>query len=463
MQRNLEIATIQENLPLECLISDNETELKTLTDPKSVTLDELLADKEKAAIINRPDSFDAKFTLIEVINAYLDCRHNKANSLSAINFELDWEIEAYKLWKDLCDGTYEPGPSTVFIVDYPVKREIFAASFRDRVVHHLIYKKTIEIFESMFSDDSYSTRVGRGTLYGINAVEEMIRECSENYTKDCYILGLDIKGFFMSIDKKKLFSLIETIILMYYDHEDRNLLIDTIRKVVFNNPQDNCIRRCPKEKWIGLPPDKSLFSSDGMHGLPIGNLTSQVFALLFLNLLDHIVKDAWGIRYYGRYVDDMRFIDRDKQHLIEVKKKLIDYLASIGLSLHPKKVYLQHYSKGVMFIGGMIKPGRKYVSNRTVGNFYKAIHRFNKIAQGGVPAMMKNAELFRDVMNSYFGILGNFDEKRLTVKMIYRIDKNWYKLMTVKMKDHKCKVVLRKNVVMRLKTKKKENFEFENL
>ena len=127
------------------------------------------------------------------------------------------------------------------------------------------------------------------------------------------------------------------------------------------------------------------------------------------------------------------------------------------------KVYLQHNSKGVMFIGGMIKPGRKYESNRTVGDFYKAIYRFNKIAQGGMPAMMKNAELFRDVMNSYFGILGNFDEKRLTVKMIYRIDKNWYKLMTVKMKDHKCKVVLRKNVVMQLKTKKKENFEFENL
>ena len=443
---------------LEHLLSDDGVQLRTLTDPTSVSLEDLRQRWGEYSVVKRPERFDAKFTLEEVVAAYHMCRANKSGTQSAIEYELDWEAESYKLWTELRDGTYMPGPSIVFVVDRPVKREVFAAAFRDRVVHHLVYNKLIDIFESMFSDDSYSTRVGKGTLYGINRVEQMVKDCSENYTVDCYILKVDIKGFFMSIDKKILFNIIETVILMYYDGEDRDLLVDTVRKIIFNRPEENCIRKCPVRFWQGLPPEKSLFYSDGMHGLPIGNLTSQIFALMMLNLLDHTVKNIWGIQYYGRYVDDMVMVDRSKEKLLEVYGKLGVYLYNIGLKLHPKKFYLQHYSKGVLFTGGMIKPGRKYVSNRTVGNFYNAIEMYNKIANKGYVAMVENVERFRATMNSYFGILGNFDEKRLCVKVIHKIDRRWYRLMTIKMSEHKCKVVVKRSVIDMIKLKHKEIF-----
>ncbi len=145
----------------------------------------------------------------DLFQAYYNARINKRNKKDVIEFEMNYEQNLFTLVDDIWSGRYQPSPSVCFIVDKPVKREIFAASFRDRIVHHLIYNYINPIFECRFINDSYSCRIGKGTSYGIKRLDHFIRSCSENYQKDCYILKLDLRGYFMSINKKILHDKIQ--------------------------------------------------------------------------------------------------------------------------------------------------------------------------------------------------------------------------------------------------------------
>lgn len=208
-----------------------------------------------------------------------------------------------ELWREINAGTYRPSRSIAFIINKPVKREIFAADFRDRVVHHLIARRLVPLWKRS-SSMTATAPARKGTLYGIEHVAEHIRLCSENYTKECYILKIDIRSFFMKISKRRLYDLTEELLHERYGN-DLAILLYLLRETIFNRPEKNCIRKTPPQSWRGLPKDKSLFHSDGSCGLPIGNLTSQLLALNFLDGLDHLISEEWGVKHYGRYVDDM--------------------------------------------------------------------------------------------------------------------------------------------------------------
>ena len=380
--------------------------------------------------------------LEDVFEAYFECRKKKRNTYNALAFESDYERKCVELWREINSGTYHPSRSIAFIVTKPVKREVFAADFRDRVVHHLIARRIVPLLEEQFIDDSYSTRKGKGTLYGIEKVEEHIRQCSENHTKDCYILKIDIRSFFMKISKQRLYDLTEKFLRERYAENDLPMLLYLIRATVFNRPEKNCIRRTPPQSWKGLPRDKSLFHSDGSCGLPIGNLTSQLLALNYLDGLDHLITGEWGVEHYGRYVDDMVLVHPSKEHLIVVKTKISEWLAAHGLTLHPRKVYLQHYTKGVLFVGGMILPGRKYLSNRTVGFCYDAIDRLNRLAASSPDYVLTHGEEFVNTVNSYLGMMRHFASYNLRRKVMKRVGKEWWRV--VYFEGHIEKAVLKK-------------------
>jgi retron-type reverse transcriptase len=127
------------------------------------------------------------FSIEEVFEAYHCCRRHKRNKSSAMAFEVDLENNLVTLWHELNEGRWYPGPSQAFIVEKPVKREIFAACFRDRVVHHVLMNRLNPYFEKSFIYDSYSCRVGKGTHFGIERVKRFIRQCSANYTRDAWV------------------------------------------------------------------------------------------------------------------------------------------------------------------------------------------------------------------------------------------------------------------------------------
>ncbi|MDP2903352.1 MAG: reverse transcriptase/maturase family protein [Methylovulum sp.] len=364
--------------------------------------------------------------LSELFEAYFDCRSNKRNTLNALAFEVDYEANLLKLCAQINDGSYQPGKSIAFIVNQPVKREIFAADFRDRVVHHLIVSKLNPLFEKTFIYDSYACRTGKGTHLGIQRVDRFIRQCSQNYSTDCYVLKLDVKGFFMHINKTLLFAELQAFIEQKYLNTDKALLLELCQKIIDNDPTKNCTVKSKRSAWQGLPPDKSLFHSATHCGLPIGNLTSQVFANFYMNRFDHFIKHDLGIRYYGRYVDDFILVHQDKAYL----KSLIPLIKTtlqeqLQLTLHPNKIYLQHYSKGVQFLGAIIKPQRIYIAKRTQGNFYMAIEKHNALVIEHKPSKEQQAA-FLSSMNSYLGIMKHYKTHQLRKRMLFKNLSGWW-------------------------------------
>lgn len=368
-----------------------------------------------------------KITL-DLFQAYYDARKNKRNTINALAFEKHLETNLFALVNEVLSRNYKPKSSICFIVDKPVKREIFASDFRDRVIHHLIYNYISPIFEKTFINDSYSCRLGKETHYGIKRIDHFIRSCSCNYTKDCYILKLDIKGYFMSMYKPLLYEKIEKEIVAQRHKVgvDIELVLYLLKTTIFNDPKVNCHIKGNKKDWEGLPATKSLFYADSDYGLPIGNLTSQLFGHIYLNAFDHFVKGNLGIRYYGRYVDDFILIHSSKGYLPFCIKAIRKYLKKeLQLELHPHKIYLQHYSKGVKYLGAVIKPYRIYITDRTKGNFYNAIIKHNKNIRDHKPTTEEKAA-FQSSMNSYLGLMKHYKTYKLRKSTIRNNMSVWW-------------------------------------
>lgn len=369
--------------------------------------------------------------LEDIFRAYYDCRKNKRNNLDALKYELDFEEDLICLWKEINNKNYEISPLDVFIVNKPVKREIFAAKFRDRIVHHLVINKINYLFEREFIYDSYSCQVDKGTHFGINRIDRFMRQCSENYQKDCWILKLDIKGYFMHINKNILLEKLNEFIDENYKFKDKNTILWLCKKIINNDPTKNCRRKSPKSKWKRFPKQKSLFYSPKNCGLPVGNYTSQVFANFYLNSLDHFIKCDLKMRYYGRYVDDLVVISEDKDRLRKLIPIIKDFLKKeLELDVHPKKIYLQHFSKGTEFLGVLIKPYRKYVSCRIKNNFLQKIEAINNKLSKKEFSEEEKAKIVSQI-NSYLGTLKHYNTYNLRMKFFKSLDKKFWEFFDV--------------------------------
>ncbi len=361
-----------------------------------------------------------KQLLVDIFKAYRDARKNKRAKKSQLEFEFNFESKLIKLHKQIVNRKYSPLHSTAFISTKPVIREVFAAHFQDRVVHHLIYNHISPIFENEFIEDSYSCRKGKGTLYGVNRIYDFISNSSENYTKDAYILKLDIQGYFYSINKDILYERLKSVVLknrdlLKIDYEDIDYLI---KETIYSNPIKNVKIYKDDKNWNILPKNKSLFFAKKGCGLPIGNLTSQLFSNIYMDIFDKYVTQELNIKYYGRYVDDFILIHNDKNYLLSLVERIKLFLKkNLGLVLHPKKIYIQHFSKGVKFLGAYLKPYVKYVDKRTKGNFYNLIYKINEEF-----IEMKDDEKYlqslRSSINSYLGTMIHFSSFKLRQKIL---------------------------------------------
>ena len=362
---------------------------------------------------------DSKKLLKDLFKAYYAARKNKRGTINALKFEMNYERNLFELRDELLKGCYQIRPSICFINFKPIKREIFAADFRDRVVHHLIFNYINPIFEGEFINDSYSCRVGKGTSFGIKRADHFIRSCSENYQKDCWILKLDIKGYFMAMDRRILFSKIKNVLEKRQAELDTNLdfVFYLLKKIIFNDPTKNCVMKGKRENWIGLPRSKSLFFSGKGKGFPIGNLTSQLFGNIYLDCLDHFAKEKLSLRYYGRYVDDIIVVHRSRQFLREIVRKTKIFVKKIGLKIHEKKIYLQHFKNGVLFLGVYFKPWRKYIGRRTKGEFWRVIRKWNSLLTSKHKLKKEDCLAILASVNSYLGIMKNYNTFKLRKKI----------------------------------------------
>lgn len=342
-------------------------------------------------------------TVEDMFEAYYDCLKHKRHSVGAVKYFMGFEEDLVRLTEEVNSRTYSPSQSTTFVVTRPKPREVFAACFRDRIIHHYIALRVEPWFESIFGERTFNCRKGKGQLFGIKMLRDDIRKCSDNYTKDCYIAKFDLQGFFMSIDKELLCKMLVDYVGSVYVGDDKEDLLWLIKVVVMHNPQDNCVRRSPLAMWDLLPKNKSLFTCGRGKGVPIGNLSSQLFANFFLYHLDRFL-DSLGFEYHGRYVDDFYIIHPSKEYILKCVPKIRAFLNDkLHITLHPKKFYIQHYSKGVTFTGAIVKYGRIYPAKRAVTNYHAALKRLNQAKN------LKQLEHCIASVNSYLGLMIHYD------------------------------------------------------
>lgn len=379
---------------------------------------------------NQPENISISYD--SLLLAYEDCRRNKAWTDAAIAFEIHYERELLRLRDEINSGKYVPGASIAFLVEWPTKREVFAAMFRDRNVQTWIAQRINPLFEAQFIPASFNCRVGKGTLAAVKYLQDTIRAKSEDYTRDCWVLKYDLKGFFMSINREMVTDKLCRFIRERYKGDDIETLIYLTRITLLNSPADNCIMQGDPRGWDALPANKSLFTVPEGHGLPIGNITSQLVANFLLDETDHYLTETLGLTI-ARYVDDTAIVDCDKERLLAAMPLIREHLwKTAGVRVNPKKYYLQHYKKGVKFLGMVIKGDRRYVANRTLGKAMCRLHGFNKMAEERGAAWCKaNAEHFVSCINSYLGLMRQGQEYGMRRAFCGQISEAWLKYIVI--------------------------------
>ncbi|KVX53684.1 RNA-directed DNA polymerase [Burkholderia cepacia] len=290
------------------------------------------------------------------------------------------------LHDELADGSYQPGRSICFVITRPKPREVWAAAFRDRIVHHLLYNRIGPRFERAFIADSCACIKGRGTLYAAQRLEAKARSITQNWSKRAFYLKCDLANFFVSIDKRILLELL----LAKVPEPFWRSLTET---VLMHDPRDDYEYHGDPSMMDLVAPHKRLLGQAPHLGLPIGNLSSQFFANVYLDVLDQRAKHVLGARHYIRYVDDFVFLHESPARLNEILADVTAFLPGrLGARINPRKTILQPIDRGIDFVGQVIKPWRRETRKRTRN---EALRRVAETAPGDLT----------QVANSYFGLL----------------------------------------------------------
>ncbi|MEJ2386784.1 MAG: reverse transcriptase domain-containing protein [Chromatiaceae bacterium] len=310
-----------------------------------------LADRDRPAV--------ALFSYENLYRHYLSCRRNKRNTINALRFEAEQELNLLTLRAALADRSYRPGPSVCFATKRPKLREIFAADFRDRVVHHVLVGYLERYWERVFIHDSYACRKGKGVHAAVDRLQGFVREVTANGQRRAWYLQLDIRNYFMRIDKAILWRLLEPRIA----DADARWLTELL---VFHNCTEGHIVKGRPGALERVPPHKTLLRCEPGKGLPIGNLDSQFFANVYLNGLDQLVKHQLKCRHYLRYCDDFLLLSPERDELLIWRDRIETYLReALALDLNPRE-RLRPVSDGIDFLGYIVRRDYRLVRRRVV-------------------------------------------------------------------------------------------------
>ena len=303
--------------------------------------------------------------------AWQEFKVGKGRKADVLEFALHAEEELYDLRQLLANRVYHPKQYIGFYVTDPKLRHIHKACVRDRVLHHAIFRTLCPVFEAGFIHDSYACRIGKGAHRAIRRLAKFSRKVSRNYSRNVFALKCDVKKFFDTIDHDTLSGLLARKI----DNQDCLWLLNRI---------------------IGS------FHTESGRGIPIGNVTSQLFANVYLNELDQFVKQNMRIKRYIRYCDDFIILHHDPCYLESLVPKFELFLkGKLNLSLHPQKISIRKLHQGIDFLGYVARPNHAVLRTRTKRRMFRKLEK----AQG----RLKDGEIDKDRFNqsfqSYLGLL----------------------------------------------------------
>jgi len=321
------------------------------------------------------NDYNNMISIENLFQVWKEFRRGKKKRYDIQVFERHLENNLFILHQSLKNKTYSHGTYNSFYVQDPKQRHIHKASVKDRIAHHLLYNYLYEFFNKSFIFDSYSCRLNKGTHKAVERLEIFTRKVSKNYTKICWSLKLDIKKFFASIDHKILIGLLKSKI------RDKNIL------------------------WLLKEIIESFYIEKG-KGMPLGNLTSQVFANIYLNKLDQFIKHILNLKYYIRYADDIIILSSNKDLLQKLIELISTYLENnLNLTVHPNKIILRRLDWGLDFLGYIILPYYRLPRTKTKRRI------FNKLIE------KVNTGSFEQSLQSYLGYLKHASSYKIILRL----------------------------------------------
>lgn len=374
-----------------------------------------------------------------VIEAFEDCLKHKLSTKQAMEYLPKAAEDLLRLAREVWTRRYGPSESTCFMVRFPKLREVFAAAFRDRIVHHWICRRLIPVYEhycQRLGNPTHACRVGFGNRSAIAQVQTAMYYLSVHYRRECWIYRGDIVSFFMSIDKAVMWRVMRRVIdanRNRWTAWEYDLLTYLTEITIMHRPHKNCAVKCDIDLWRRIDPGKSMFYVDDGKAMPIGNLTTQLFAGFYMlgmikytfGRFRHYLGNDWrrhasltvSVDDYAIVCDDLKVL---KLVIREVEAYLRDELL---LKCHSEKTYLQPVGHGVKFLGKWIKPHRAYTITRTVNRFRAAVRRSIAEAEKGLSPI--GAESIRASLNSYLGILKGTRSHRIIEQAFAKVTPAW--------------------------------------
>ena len=339
---------------------------------------------------------------------------------------------------DVSNFEYIPQTAICFMIEVPRLREVIAAVFDDKMVHTFYCEAVMPLLERCFlHPDSYACRKGKGGLRAILQLQEYIYEDSEGYTRDVWLAKNDLQGFFMSIDTELGVRLLCDFINERVEESPRKQLLLYLTRIVYQSmPQMHCIMQSPMELHEALPEYKRMRGRCGYRGVAIGNRTSQMMAA-FITTYYLVLLQEIGY-HFVHYTDDTTVVVADLERWLLDRKLVGSYLRDeLKLTLHPDKVYLQHYSKGVEMLGCKVRFNRLLPSDRIVHNFTWKLECMERKAEESRVYMFANIEHYMQTVNSYLGLLGWYNTYRLRSKIMGLIKAGVWARCFVFSSDHR--------------------------
>lgn len=346
--------------------------------------------------------------------AFYKARRHKVATKDEATFEINLPQNLRQLTEDIYYRVYEPSAGIAFINVSPsgVAREIYAAPFRDRVVHHYICGYVMDWWDRHLQPGSASCRKGKGTLYAINKLVRQIQAASCNYSQPICVYKGDLQGFFMSLPREKLLERAKWGLrrqfagnkLPHFYHLDF-----AWEKVLMQDPTKTVRYRGRKSDWNVVPPSKILSCQPPGHGIVIGNLTSQLASNFYLDQVDRFIKFDLGYDYYGRYVDDFYIIFPAGEldlfmGKLEELSRFIEYKLQLKLHPHKCKIY-KDLDEGIPFLGMVIYPHRVVAGRRLKSNYYRAA------------VAVVNGDKSPDSLTAYEGLLIHHNGRKLVERL----------------------------------------------
>jgi RNA-directed DNA polymerase len=313
--------------------------------------------------------FDKIISLENLFDAWTEFKREKSNKSDVAEFEVNLEDHVFKLHEDLKNDTYKHGGYFSFFVHDPKRRHIHKASVRDRLLHHAVHRVIEPIWNKVFIFDSWSSRKNKGTHGAVKRLQSLGLKLSRNHTQMLWVLKLDVKKFFDSVNHEILLNIL------------RRRTTDDSLMMLLRNIIDSY-----------------------SPGLPLGNLTSQLFANVYLNELDQFVKHELKIVGYVRYADDFILLHQNKEFLVDCLGKITNFMhEQLHLDVHPKKIVLKTYAGGIDYLGYVCFPHHRVLRTKTKRRMFKRVSEKN--------------------FSSYNGILQHCRSRKLQAKLIETVKK----------------------------------------